>query len=287
MSPPASALACLSSNQAPTALPPVAELSAFSPKPLRSSGPRKATFMTCPPAVATAACTRQRFERGSAIRPRILFLDGSAASRKAIRSQPALETSRLPHLPPPVLGSSSVSIAIARTVAEPGRRPASWALTCSFFPFGLSESRIRSAVPSWPLGYFWSPAVGERDPIGGRQHRAGVGPVIVEDVVVVDDRAPAQVHRAGDPRMGLDARPLRGPAALRRSLGGAGDARERPAQRRCRDQRRDRAASRPRAHLHSHPPAARSVRPNRSGPLSPFAPVHGAVWAAHTQGRWE
>ena len=112
MSPLPMAAACLSSNHEPWSL--------FSPTPFAlacSSTPRNATFITWPLLlIAAAAWTRQCVPGGSGIEPLIVLVAGSPRSKKAIWSQPLLETSSAPHLPPPVAGLASLSMATASTV---------------------------------------------------------------------------------------------------------------------------------------------------------------------------
>src|SRR4051794_24713548 len=105
MSPPASAAACLSSNQDPESL-----LLPIPPALASSWIPRKATFITCPfAAIAVAAWTRQVRPGGSGTLPEIVFLLAFPRLKRKSLSQPFEETLRLRQRPPPVVGLLSVS----------------------------------------------------------------------------------------------------------------------------------------------------------------------------------
>src|SRR6266550_5056219 len=116
MSPVPRAAACLSSNQDP-ASGFTFELGSLPLKPASSFTPRKATFITWPDdLIAVTACTRQWSPGGSGMVPVIVLVAGSPLPNTPILSQPRLETSSEPHLPPPVILLLSESIATARTV---------------------------------------------------------------------------------------------------------------------------------------------------------------------------
>src|SRR5437868_214570 len=102
MSPLPSAAACLSSNHEP-ASGFTFEVGSLPLNPDCSFTPRNATFITWPDdLIAVTACTRQWSPGGSGIVPVIVLVAGSPALKRPSLSQPRLDTSRVPHLPPPV-----------------------------------------------------------------------------------------------------------------------------------------------------------------------------------------